>query len=1032
MKGNKIICLLLSVVMVVSMITIVAGAEETILWNAEDTELDVNHTALDTTTFSDRGTVIKDNPIAWSNYNAIKGGFAEPIINKKVKLSFDFMADSEYLNGTPSFYVKTFNSEPSDFKGTNFAQGFYAYDSTGSAAGEGRLTYYGNSERINSSPVDSDGNWVNGNKANVEKGVWYHIDTIYDLNNKTATYYADGQLLGTATGPEKIYGIAVYMVHAETSFGITYFDNFTLTEFEEDGLTWTAETEAKDNSFLLNFSQPVEVLVPDMVKVYDMETRAEAIVSSIEKNTSSSWRVNLVNSKANAEYKVELAGVISDFGATTKTESLYVNTSKAPKIDAVKTTVDYNGFSDMTTETMPSWWSSRNSGASSGTAGEYSSYFIEDNNGDKRLRIQNAGNWIVTGSSQTGSGGIGIGIPLGFPDGTKKMEIEFDAAYHKDTTLLPADTIRAKEKASDATGAFGAIHLDVDGWYKHVLNIGSEKLYAETKYGSNYSQTPISTDKIKVSNDLTKMNHYKLVFHPAEHKLDVYCDDIYLNSIQYDGNTKLVGLSFMVWMTDRVGTAAEEDSVFDENTNVMVVDNIIINATYDDYSNFGVKSVRYGGKMSNNSVNEESLGTDDFSGYTAKGDAEGNKENAEDFEIVSGGRWSRVGHSQTSSWWGYGTYVNKAGRLEIDNFHDDTPISLGVVRKVKEDGSAVNSNVLKVKFDAAFNTVEEAGDSAFVLYADDYPVFTIDRTDVYLYDEQLQDEKLHMTNHQGGVSTLNDVELVFDFAKQKIRLRYDQMVRTTNMYEELAADGFSALKFYVNRTCNDELRNNNQSCTFVMDDYSAEILAVDNTPVYFEEDSLDKLAPTASEINIEFTDAVKEETTAGIAVTDADGNAVAYTKTMSEDGKTLTLAVKLEANEEYKLIVPETVASANNVANSRAYTFSVVTDDMIKFINAEGNEYTEAELANVSYATVELLSSTPSNEDGKCAYIYAIYDKATDDMKSARFEELPYLGGDVLEHSDVIELDADEYAKVFVWDFDGTMSPLSKMYIIGK
>lgn len=1016
------------------MLALPASAESD-LWDAETSATLHDNASFDTTTFTDRGTVIKDS-LNWNNYNLLTSALSTPITGKLVNISFDFYSASNYLNGTPSFYIKTYNSAPGDFKGTDYAIGFYAYDSTGSAAGEGRFSYYGNSSRLNSEPIDSaSGNWVNGYMENVEKGKWYHVDSVYDLSEKTVSHYVDGEKLGTAMAPNAIYGVAVYAIHNNTSAGISYFDNFKISEVKADSLTWTAVTEASDDSFLINFSHPVNSFSKDAVSVVDMETLADATVSSVERIKATSWRVNLATAKMNNEYRVKINGITSDFGTTALKDTAYANTGKVPVYNAEKSVASYT-FDDLSA--IPSWWNSRISGTSNGVAGEETKYFIETTadgeNPQKRLRIQNVGDWTETATL----GMAGVGTQLSLPENAKSVEIEFDAAYKKDTTLLPFDAVRRTERTNDSTnyetGAFGTVQLALGNSYsyKHVMNFGSSKLYGNNIWGS--AQSTMLVSGVTLTNNLSDLKTYKLVYDVANAKLTAYCEGTEAYTITYDKGTKLYGIAFLTMLSNKEGAAAQSSAVLGADSNTLVVDNIKVKAIYDDITSFGVKKVRYNGTQSNISIISENLGADDFSAYDTKGDAGSNKTNENDYETASSGAWTRYGHEKSGAWWGCGSYVNKSGQLNIDTFQSATPIEMGAVRRVKADSSAVKTDVLNVNFDAAYNAIEAAGDSSFTLYAGEYPIFNISRTEVSLYDEQLVDEKLLVAANEGGVTNLKNINLAFDFENSEIKLRYGNAVKTTTMYEDLVSDGISTLKFIVNNTVTTEDNGTNGNCTFVMDNYKAELLKKDlTTPTYIQSaDAYENIVPTTTSVDIEFTAALKEATVSGIGITDASGNSVAYTPSLSADKKTLTLAVELKANEEYTIAVPVSVKSEDEVANGRAYAFAVRTNSPIKLYDALGAEMTSAQLATAAYANVKVLTTPPTTGIGKCAYVCAIYDKTNDILKTAKLAEITYDSDDVIEYNGDINIMPNEYARLYLWEYNGNLSPICTDYTVGK
>lgn len=725
-------------------------------------------------------------------YDMIGALLPEVISNKVVNLSFDYYPEASAW-GAPCFRVDVFEQNEAYAEGSDkWYLGFYAYDEPGQNdhkkvddaypeyydETKSFFTYYGNESKANSEPYDkTEGKWVNGTKKIAYKK-WQHIDCVYDLVNKTVSFYVDGEFLGKSAGPSAIGALAFrkknYADSKTVYYGVARFDNIRLSEIKEGNLEWETETEVGQDSFLLNFSEPVNVLAKGMISITDMETLEQFKASSVKKITPYQWRITLDNPKKDAEYKVDITALTGAFGSTPKTE-------------------------------------------------------------------------------------------IGF-------------AYTKG-----------------------------------------------------------------------------------------------------------------------------EDT-------------------------FGIKKVRYDAKISNTTETVADNHSDDFSTYTAVADPGLNKENTNDYAAVEGSLWSRSGHTQAgTSYWGQGTYVNK-GMLCIDAYSNINPITIGAIRQIKDDASIINSGIVDVSFDMAYYVLQRHAGSSFTMYAGEYPIFGADMEKVYLYQEQLTDEKDFLGNNTFAKASygedLKNVQLRFDFDNKEIRINFDGVIKTTPMYEDLAENGITNLKFSVNLLegivgGNGDYRGN----AFVVDNYIDAIISTSNTPIFAKGIcSTEKLASTTSGISIEFYDAVGENEISDITIVDENGEPVTYTPSMLEDGKTIMLAVALEPETSYTLTVPTT---------AREYKYSFETDSAIKFFDEDGELITQEKLAETAFAEVKVLVNAPG-ETGKAAYVYGIFDKSTDLLKDIRIEEISYSDGDVLAYNDAVKISTDEYAKVFLLETLNTLSPMDKKYTFGK
>ena len=458
-----------------------------------------------------------------------------------------------------------------------------------------------------------------------------------------------------------------------------------------------------------------------------------------------------------------------------------------------------------------------------------------------------------------------------------------------------------------------------------------------------------------------------------------------------------------------------------------------------DEESFGVKKVRYDAKVSNIATSVASNYAEDFADYTIADDPGKNKTNANDYADASDGAWSRSGHTKTGSWWGQGTYVNSLYQLSIDNYANGSPLSVGAIRNI---GSNMKGKIFNVSFNTAYYNEDPHGKSYYTIFAGSEPVVTIDRSAIYLHNElKLNDKQQIATNGFKKATYGKDLvtmNLSFDFVSKKVKVQVGSDVFYTMMSDSLVANGFDVLKFVValvegvnnNGNSNGTWRGN----AAVVDNYSEEITNVSDAGTYDEGLELsNEISATTTNVDIEFTDAVDEATIAGITIVDGKGGSVAYTPTLSGDGKMLSLGVTLKQNTDYTLNIPVTVVSADEVANARAYAFTFATDSAIKFYDNTGNELNEAALKTATSASYEISAPAPTGTDGVCLVLVVTYNKEDDSMKNANVNRISYKVGEIVESSNTITVSDGEYARFFFWDSIGSLnSVFGKSYSIGK
>lgn len=456
---------------------------------------------------------------------------------------------------------------------------------------------------------------------------------------------------------------------------------------------------------------------------------------------------------------------------------------------------------------------------------------------------------------------------------------------------------------------------------------------------------------------------------------------------------------------------------------------------FPDNSVFEVKNVRTDIKRENEKTVLTGNHSDDFSTYTGFADPGLNKENTKDYAAVDGSLWSRSGHTQTRSWWGQGTYVNK-GMLCIDAYSNVNPITIGAIRAINEDGSSVKDNLFNVSFDMAYYVHESHDGSSFTLYADETPIFNISRAEVNLYKNQQTSEKMFLGLRSFAKETYGEdlikVTLSFDFPNEKIIMQYGNIIRETTMCDTLLENGVTSLKFAVSLLNgidggNGEYRGN----AFVIDNYSDELLVVSTPATYVTElYNTENLPPTSAKLKIMFSHTIDAKAIQGITVVDHMKNGIDTPIFISEDQKALTLEIPLQKKMGYTLTVPQTIAAVDGQVLEGDYQYNFATGEILRLLDENSRVIGEEDLKKATFAHAEILTNAPE-QAGTYTFVIAVFNRKNDVLKHIVTEEISYKNGDIVSHSDIVQLAEDEYAKVFVWNTLQSLNPVIDSHIIG-
>ena len=258
----------------------------------------------DSTIFPGRGEVIRTSTrkdVGVTLYDS----FEEVIKAGKVKISFDFYADENYV-GYPEFYFSIANMSPVDIsKLWDSTPAFYP-------RADGTVDYYGGRGGSNGS-ID----WtVYETEATFEKGRWYTMESIVDFDDEGKVQgYFDGERLYEVKGSKQISGLIFVVAGKENSMGNLYFDNITVSEVQDNLSASFAYGEG--NTVVIEFSQPVTAENVLDVKSTNIATGQETEILGVEQLSSTRIGYVMPEGLPYTEYRFIFGeNNVSDFGAS--------------------------------------------------------------------------------------------------------------------------------------------------------------------------------------------------------------------------------------------------------------------------------------------------------------------------------------------------------------------------------------------------------------------------------------------------------------------------------------------------------------------------------------------------------------------------------------------------------------------------------------------------------------------------------------------------------------------------------------------
>lgn len=199
--------------------------EYKVVWDEDFDSTDKNHKFFSTTEFNvqlekydeshgkSAKIEIKDNSWPAFNYN-----FEEPVSDGILYIGYDLLR-TENGRAYDAFLMNT-----------NSSWGNGLFIGTIWAGNNGVISYFENCH------IDAIRKALPGSTM-PQGNSWHRVESWLDLDNRIATYYVDGQLIGTTPVSEELQQISAYRRNDECNYGtgLEYMDNFQILHFEEIG-----------------------------------------------------------------------------------------------------------------------------------------------------------------------------------------------------------------------------------------------------------------------------------------------------------------------------------------------------------------------------------------------------------------------------------------------------------------------------------------------------------------------------------------------------------------------------------------------------------------------------------------------------------------------------------------------------------------------------------------------------------------------------------------------------------------------------
>ncbi|MDD6916679.1 MAG: Ig-like domain-containing protein [Eubacteriales bacterium] len=211
--------------------------------------------------FSDNGIDTISEGVHWQNATLASNALTEPVTYGNVRFHFEYM--HEYTTRLPQWRVMA-----NDTNAVFDYNRWYGLSEvmTNTNPDEFKIGYY-NAKEDNINLIAAD-------VATFEKGIWYSLDTIYDLTNGKVHYYINGEKIGTGDGPERLTAIGIRTNQMNISAGASHYRNMKL-----DIGTAAEIIDTSDSGAVLEFTQPINLNTSDIAGVKCLETGEEKAVT---------------------------------------------------------------------------------------------------------------------------------------------------------------------------------------------------------------------------------------------------------------------------------------------------------------------------------------------------------------------------------------------------------------------------------------------------------------------------------------------------------------------------------------------------------------------------------------------------------------------------------------------------------------------------------------------------------------------------------------------------------------------------------